>query len=310
MTSNRAPIRIAIAGLGKIARDQHVPAIAESEAFTLVATASPDGAEAGVPAYRALPALLAAHPEVDAVAICTPPQVRREVAMAAIAAGKHVLLEKPPAATLAEVDALIQAAQAHGVSLFAAWHSRFAPAVAPARRWLNGKAIRRVSLHWKEDIRHWHPGQDWILAPGGMGVFDPAINALSIATAILPSFHVASARLAVPQGRHAPIAGALQFGGLAGPFVAELDFLQTGPQSWDIIVETDAGTLALALGGSTLAIDGKAIALDEAGEYPSLYALFAELVHAGASEVDARPLQLVADAFMLAETETAPAFDW
>jgi D-galactose 1-dehydrogenase len=305
-----APISIAIAGLGKIARDAHLPAIAASADFSLCATASPDGASAGVPAYPALDALLIAHPGVAAVAVCTPPQVRRQVAMAAIAAGKHVLLEKPPAATLAEAEALVDAARQAGITLFAAWHSRFAAGVEPARRWLADKAIRRVTLTWKEDIRHWHPGQDWILAPGGMGVFDPAINALSIATAILPRFHVATARLAVPQGRHAPLAGELVFGGLPGPFTADLDFLQNGPQSWNITVETDQGTLALSLGGAELTIDGVRQALDDTGEYPALYAHFARLVRAGASEVDVRPLQLVADAFMLAETHQTAPFDW
>ncbi|MDE2595439.1 MAG: Gfo/Idh/MocA family oxidoreductase [Sphingomonadales bacterium] len=307
----QAPIRIAIAGLGKIARDAHLPALAASADFTLVATASPDGAAAAdVPAYTALGAMLAAEPGIEAVAVCTPPQVRRAVAMEAIAAGKNVLLEKPPAATLAEAEALIEAARAAGVTLFAAWHSRYAPAVEPARAWLAGKAIRRVSLAWKEDIRHWHPGQDWILAPGGMGVFDPAINALSIATALLPRFHVASARLAVPEGRHAPLAGSLLFGGLAGPFTAELDFLQTGPQSWDIAIETDQGTITLSLGGARLAVDGVEQVLGDAAEYPPLYARFARLIRTRASEVDLRPLQLVADAFMVAEVEKTAPFAW
>ena len=54
----------------------------------------------------------------------------------AIRAGKHVLLEKPPGATLAEVEALTRLAEASGTTLFAAWHSRYAPGVAPARAWL------------------------------------------------------------------------------------------------------------------------------------------------------------------------------
>lgn len=304
------PITIAIAGLGKIARDEHLPALTASDSFRLVATASTDGAAADVPAFRELDALLAAHPDVEAVSICTPPQVRYPLALAAIAAGKHVLLEKPPAATLAQVDALIAAAQNAGVSLFAAWHSRFAAAMAPAQSWLAGKTVLRAAINWKEDIRHWHPGQDWILAPGGMGVFDPAINALSMVTALLPPFHVEQARMAVPQGRHAPIAAQLRFGGLEGDFTADLDFLQTGPQSWDIIIETDGGTLTLANGGQKMAVDGVAQALGIHAEYPGIYARFAELIRSGQSDVDARPLQLVADACLLAETQQAAPFSW
>jgi D-galactose 1-dehydrogenase len=41
-------------------------------------------------------------------------------------------------------------------------------------------------VEWKEDVRQWHPGQQWIWQPGGLGVFDPGINALSIVTWMLP----------------------------------------------------------------------------------------------------------------------------
>jgi hypothetical protein len=44
-----------------------------------------------------------------------------------------------------------------------------------------------VEIVWHEDVRKWHPGQQWIWEPGGFGVFDPGINALSIATRIFPA---------------------------------------------------------------------------------------------------------------------------
>ncbi len=120
------------------------------------------------------------------MALCTPPQVRHGLARQALEAGKHVMLEKPPGATLSEVEDLRQVAEAQGVTLQATWHSRYAPAVAPARDWLAGKTITAARINWREDVRVWHPGQDWIWEPGGLGVFDPGINALSIATAVLP----------------------------------------------------------------------------------------------------------------------------
>ncbi|BBI53534.1 hypothetical protein HORIV_59550 [Vreelandella olivaria] len=95
-------------------------------------------------------------------------------------------MKKPPGATLSEVEDLIATAAKQGVSLFAAWHSRFAPGVAQAKQWLRERQVQRVEIEWKEDVRVWHPGQAWIWQPGGMGVFDPGINALSIATEILP----------------------------------------------------------------------------------------------------------------------------
>ncbi len=106
--------------------------------------------------------------------------------MAALKAGKHVLLEKPPGASVSELTPLIATARQAGRTLFAAWHSRFAPAVEPARAFLAERTIKSVVVEWKEDVRVWHPGQAWIWEPGGFGVFDPGINALSIMTRILP----------------------------------------------------------------------------------------------------------------------------
>ena len=181
------PIRIAIIGIGKIARDQHVPAIRGNSAFSLAATVSPhDAGLDGVPHHASLEELLEQGPAVDAVALCTPPQVRYDLAAQALAKGIHVFLEKPPGATLAEVAALSARADKVGASLFAAWHSRFAAGVAPARAWLAERRIDKVSIIWREDVRVWHPGQAWIWQPGGLGVFDPGINALSIMTEILP----------------------------------------------------------------------------------------------------------------------------
>ena len=109
--------------MGKIDHDQHVPAIAGNPAFELVATVSrsPNGVE-GVPHFHDIADLIASGQGIDAVALCTPPQVRRAIAMQAIQAGWHVFLEKPPGATLAEVANLEAASQAAGVTLFASWH--------------------------------------------------------------------------------------------------------------------------------------------------------------------------------------------
>ena len=91
---------------------------------------------------------------------------------------------------------------------------------------------------------------------------------------------------------------------------ADLDFLQTGPQSWDIEVETDAGTLRLSMGGSVLELPGGEPVTREDREYPRLYTRFAELIAAGKSDVDIRPLQLVADAFLVAERRTVAPFQF
>ena len=301
---------IAIVGVGKIARDQHVPSIAANTAFNLAATVSRSGGIDGVTNYATLEELLSQRPDIGAVALCMPPQARFEAARTALSAGRHVLLEKPPGATVAEVETLKKLASESKVSLFATWHSRFAAGVETARQWLSERSISSVRVTWKEDVRRWHPGQDWIWQPGGLGVFDPGINALSIVTAILPMpVHLVSAELEFPKGRDAPIAAQLVMTGGDGFLVeAAFDWRQTGPQTWTIEVDTQTGRLVLSEGGAVLDIDGKRVLAEGDGEYAAIYARFAELVRTGASEVDLSPLVHVADAFMLARRVTVAPF--
>ena len=305
------PLRFAIAGFGKIARDQHVPAIAITPELELVAVADPRGGPEGLPHYASLDEMLAARPEIDAVALCTPPQSRRALAAACLRAGKHVLLEKPPGAAVSEIAPLLALAEAGHRTLFATWHSRFAPAVKPARAYLAGRAVRSVRIVWKEDVRFWHPGQQWIWQAGGLGVFDPGINALSILTHILPNPpFLTGAELEFPANRDAPIAARMDLGDFEGAEMrAEFDWRQTGNQTWDIIVQTDAAELALRDGGKTMLLDGAVVADAPEAEYAALYRHFLDLVARGASDVDVLPLQLVADAFTLGRRVLVDSFD-
>ena len=304
------PIPIAIVGLGKIARDQHVPSLAATDAFSLVATASPHNTLEHVPAFRDIGSMLDARPDVAAVALCTTPQVRFGIARRALSRGCHVLLEKPPGATLGEVRELVELAAGNGVTLLASWHSRHANGVEPAREWLSTRRIARVSVSWKEDVRKWHPGQTWIWKAGGLGVFDPGINALSILTRIVPgNLVVESAVLSFPSNCECPIAATLELRDMRGaPINMELDFRQTGAESWDIDVETDNGHLALSKGASVMHIDRQAVALPQATEYSRLYAHFAELIRTKASDADFSPLMLVADAFLTGRRIEVEAF--
>jgi predicted dehydrogenase len=305
-------IRIAIIGYGKIAKDQHLPSMAADPSFELAAVVSPRApADAGVPVFRSHEELLEAMADrLDAVAICTPPTVRLPVAQACFAAGLHVLLEKPPAATLGEIEEIQRLGLEAERTLFTAWHSQHAAAVAGARTALAGKTVRALQIHWHEDVRKWHPGQEWIWAPGGFGVFDPGINALSIATRILPSrLFVREATLAFPENRHTPIAARIAFEGEAGRFGADLDWRYTQGERWTIRVETgDGTTVELLDGGARMIVDGEPRAAPGPGEYPSLYARFAELVEARESEVDREPLRIVADAMLVGRREIVEPF--
>ena len=301
------PLRLALVGIGKIARDQHLPAIAADAGFDLVAAVSRNARVDGVAHFADLGALIASGLAVDAVSLCTPPQGRAAQAALALAAGWHVMLEKPPAVTPAEVRRLEPA----GRTLYASWHSRAAAGVAPARAWVAGRRIMSARIDWREDIRRWHPGQDWILAAGGMGVFDPGINALSILTALLPlPVAVTAARLAIPANRAAPISAVLTMAHGAAVINADFDFEHSGAQQWDISIQTDGGQLVLRDGGARLFIDGVAQSLVESGEYPGLYRRFAELIAAGQSDCDLVPLELVTHALRIGDTIAAPPFSF
>ena len=303
-------LRIAIVGFGKIARDQHVGAIAAVQGATLAAVASRNASVPGLPHFATIEELLEMGPPIDAVSLCTPPQVRRAQAAAALAAGKHVMLEKPPGIGAAELDPLVAMATEAKRTLFATWHSRHAPAVEPARKWLATRRIKSVHINWKEDVRVWHPGQTWIWEPGGLGVFDPGINALSILTRILPKpVFVTAAELAFPANCQSPIAANLTLSDISGlPVTAEFDFRQTGPQSWDIVAETDQGRMALSRGGRIMEVDGKVVADAPDEEYPELYRRFIKLAATGESDVDLAPLRLVADAFLLGKRNIVEPF--
>ena len=306
-----ARIKLAIIGLGKIACDQHVPALAASPDFQLIATASPQTQLEGIAGYPDLSALLQAQPEIQAVALCTPPQVRTELARLALQRGVHVLLEKPPGVTVAEVAALHELALQRGCTLFAAWHSRHAAAVPAAEAWLREREVRGIRVSWKEDVRFWHPGQPWLWQSGGLGVFDPGINALSILTKILGRTHlyVEQALLRYPSNCATPIAATMRLSTLHGVRAhIELDFLQPGAPLWDIAIESDAGPLLLSEGGNGLNIDGRRVEVPGNTEYHDVYARFAQLIRQRSCEVDLAPLQLVADAFLCGLRTEVAAF--
>jgi len=296
-------LRIGLVGIGKIARDQHIPALSANGRFALAACASRHARIDGVANFPDLESMLAGVPDLQCISICTPPQAHFDAALLALRAGKHVMLEKPPAASVRQIELLAGEAERRGLTLFQTWHSRFAAGVDAAREWMRTRPLKGGRITWKEDVHFWHPGQRWIWEPGGFGVFDPGINALSLLTEVLASeVCVERASLEFPENQQSPIAAALLLRTAHGATIdAEFDFRQKGEQSWDIELQTGSGNLRLSRGGAGLAIDGKTVMLDEgmAGEYPRLYQRFADLCESGSSEVDIRPFQLVADAFLV-----------
>jgi D-galactose 1-dehydrogenase len=170
-----------------------------------------------------------------------------------------------------------------------------------------------MKVTWREDVRRWHPNQEWIWQPGGFGVFDPGINALSIVTKIMPEpVFVESAVIEVPSNKATPIAAQIKFkhaDGAAADMSADFDWRQTGEQTWEIEIATaDGMSLILRRGGSVLEVNGKLIMEAPLEEYELIYERFAALLKRGETSADVTPLQLICDCFMLGRPVLVEAF--
>lgn len=144
-------LRFAIAGTGTAAR-YHAQAITAAEGAQLVAVSRAAASrradaerEFGVPCEASFEALIA-RDDVDAVCICSPSGPHGPQAAAAARAGKHVLVEKPMALTLAEADEAIDAARTAGVTLGVALQRRTEPAYRALHDAIAGGALGRVVL--------------------------------------------------------------------------------------------------------------------------------------------------------------------
>jgi D-galactose 1-dehydrogenase len=192
--------KIAIIGLGKISQDQHVPVIAASDAFELAAIVSTRGLGHGGRAGRS-------RRRPSSIARC------RTSAWSRSTPRRRAPRDRPRsaggrqgrAAGETAGDHLVGAGRPGGVReprsrvLFATWHSIFNPGGRRGACADRQGRLRSLHIEWREDVKKWHPGQDWVWEPGGFGVFDPGINALSILTHILPSIaFVKSADLTYP----------------------------------------------------------------------------------------------------------------
>ena len=306
------PISIAIIGYGKIAEDQHAPSIEANKRFELVATSSRSGQGYGQK-FTDWREMIRTVEGLEAVAITTPPGPRYAIARECIEAGLHCLLEKPPTVGLAEIADLDCLAQAKPVTLYTTWHAQHHATVKAAAKALAGKTIASMEIHWHEDVRKWHPGQQWIWEAGGFGVFDPGINAFSIATKIFPgSLFVKSAELSVPANAQTPIAADIAFYSpeAEGPLRASLDWRRAEGEEWTITVEAKDGThVRLEDGGARLILNGEASADSGAGEYPDIYRTFVDLMDERRSLVDVAPLRLVADCLLVGGRKMVDAFN-
>ena len=306
-------INIAIVGVGKIAKAEHIPSINKNPYYQLIACASPNSNLPEIASFKTTKLMLESLLEINAVAMCQPAEFRTKAVLLAIDSGKHVLLEKPPTSTLAEAQKIIRAGNKSAGSVFMTWHSKYAASVPLIKKILKNRPIERVDITWRENVRKWHPNQEWIWEAGGFGVFDPGINALSIMTEVLPiPVHLSKSRIFIPKNRKAPIAAHLKFLGPEEQIInAEFDWREDGDEQWEINIYSGPDHFLLANGGVDLFQNGEDISTKtENSEYDEIYNKFLELIETGKKEMDITPLQHVSDAFMKADIIQVAPFNY
>ncbi len=140
-----------IVGLGLIA-EFHARAIAAADGARLAACMSRDPGKAarfaqthGGRAYSTIESLVQ-DPDVAVVCVCTPSGAHLEAALAAIEAGKHVVVEKPLEVTLERCDRMIEAAARKGVQLAGIFPSRFHEVARVTRQAVDAGRLGRLTL--------------------------------------------------------------------------------------------------------------------------------------------------------------------
>ena len=189
----RAPVRIGVVGCGSIARSAHVPGFLASSHAVLAgfasrtrgsAEATAEGAGSSAPIYDDWRALVERE-DVDAVTICSPNSFHREQAVAAVKAGKHVLVEKPVALSADEADEMIAAAKEAGVVFQVAHNLRYVPSVLAARDAVGGVGnivgLRAAFGHGGPQV--WARDASWFFdrsRSGGGALIDMGVHIIDV----------------------------------------------------------------------------------------------------------------------------------
>ncbi len=181
MSGGSAGFRVAVLGCGRISRN-HFDAIAQVDGLTVSAVCDADadraeaaGRAAGVPAFASIDELLRSA-ECDVVTVCTPSGLHSAHGVAAAAAGKHVITEKPMALTLAQADDLVRACDEAKVRLFVVKQNRLNPPIQLVKRAIEKGRFGRiymanVTVRWQRpqeyyDLEPWRG--TWALDGGAI----------------------------------------------------------------------------------------------------------------------------------------------
>jgi len=190
-------IRFAVVGCGTAANHIHLPLLrAAGVEVTVFASRSRGSAQSTCEGWGSGRVVdgwkdAVAADDVDAVLVATPNQQHREVAVAAIEAGKHVLVDKPIACTVAEADEMIDAAAASGVVLVPFQNTRFAPPFVAAHELVAAGRIGAVTgvraAFGHGGPQAWAPRATWFFeaaTAGGGCLIDLGVHAVDLVRAV------------------------------------------------------------------------------------------------------------------------------
>lgn len=170
LSMNEHVFACALVGCGRVAENHlkaltggRIPARLVAVADARLERAQAKGAAYGVPAYADFHELLRAHPEVEVVCVATPSGLHADHVCALAPYGRHIVVEKPMALTVADCDRMIAACAAGGGRLFVVKQNRFNPGVVAARRALEagrfGKLVLgTVRVRWRRDDPYYTDG--------------------------------------------------------------------------------------------------------------------------------------------------------
>jgi UDP-N-acetylglucosamine 3-dehydrogenase len=267
-SNSTGALTVGIIGCGDVARRVHLPQLeAAGAAVIRFASHKLDDAQAAADAARhdAMATddwrMLVASPHIRAVDICTPNHLHAEMAMAALEAGKHVLVEAPMALDLRDADALLKTAARKGLLLVPAHSVRFIAPYAAVIAACQGGKVGRIE---RARIEFGHPGPDrlrphapWYLErskAGGGAMIDLGPTMVDLLRAAIGS-EVASvaARLSGERGEvEARAEARLRFENGA---VADLVASWEGPANL-VEIEGTEGVIRLDASGVRLIVDG------------------------------------------------------
>jgi predicted dehydrogenase len=197
-TSSPAPVSpstrtfgFGLIGVGMIA-DFHAQAIAGSVGGRLVGVASRNGdaarafaAKHGATHVTTDVGELVARPDIDVVCITTPSGAHREPALAAIAAGKHVVIEKPIEITLERADDILAAAEARGVQVAPIFQARFGDGAKRVKAAIDAGRLGRVVLasayvKWHRPAAYYQGWKGTRQLDGGGALINQGIHAVDL----------------------------------------------------------------------------------------------------------------------------------